>query len=203
MARAASTLLDTCVNGVKHQGGRIDNLGQLRRLSIAVFSYASHTRCAKPGYGPHAPPVEACDAIIDQMPADKREQIVGPSDEKPDIEVPQAYTDPTRGCEMVIRSEIGKEIPERTSWYEIWAAAVAVRNQCVLQGRSGQAMVYGKSFEAEDACLSPSKQITAGTAAEIWAYIWDTLGTEGNLMVQMLGGRKPPVTQQRDLITDS
>ncbi|KAL8922368.1 MAG: hypothetical protein Q9208_005221 [Pyrenodesmia sp. 3 TL-2023] len=119
----------------------VNSPGQLKRLSVSVFSYASYTRCAEPGYGPQAPPVEACDSIIDQMPADKQKRIFGPPGTKPDFEVPQAYTDPTGGCEMVIRTVIGKELAEMTSWYEIWAAAVSVRNECVLQGRSGQALV--------------------------------------------------------------
>lgn len=44
---------------------------------------------------------------------------------------------------LAVRSELYKEGTVTSSWYDIWAGAVAVRAMCVMQGRSGQVMDVG------------------------------------------------------------
>lgn len=44
---------------------------------------------------------------------------------------------------VVIRLELFKDKTVTSSWYDIWAAAVAVKQMCVAQGRSGQAVDVG------------------------------------------------------------
>ncbi|KAL9018100.1 MAG: hypothetical protein Q9185_004566 [Variospora sp. 1 TL-2023] len=82
------------------------------------------------------------------MPADTQRRVFGPPGFKADIQVPKAYTDPTGKCEMVIRPNLFKETPDRSSWYDLWAAAVAVRQQCVLARRAGQADNVGSSIDS-------------------------------------------------------
>lgn len=48
---------------------------------------------------------------------------------------------------MMVRLELGKETTVTSRWYDIWAAAIAIRQMCVLQGRSGQAIDIGMSFQ--------------------------------------------------------
>ncbi len=43
----------------------------------------------------------------------------------------------------MIRLELFKDKTVTSSWYDIWAAAVAVNQMCVVQGRSGQALDVG------------------------------------------------------------
>lgn len=43
----------------------------------------------------------------------------------------------------MIRLELFKDTTVTSSWYDIWAAAIAVRQLCVVQGRSGQALDVG------------------------------------------------------------
>ncbi|KAL9008468.1 MAG: hypothetical protein Q9173_006407 [Seirophora scorigena] len=148
IARAAWAVITSCVHGFKHEGGRADGLGTNKKLSVKVITYNSHVRCAAPGQY-HAPPLDACETIIDQMPADSQSRVFGPPGFHVDIEVPLAYTDPTKTCEMVIRPNLFKEAPDESTWYEIWAAAVAVRQQCVLPRRAGQADSVGEPSHDE------------------------------------------------------
>ena len=49
-------------------------------------------------------------------------------------------------CQLVIRPDLTKEIPDRTSWYDMWAAAIAVRTLCLEPRRAGQAIDIGKLY---------------------------------------------------------
>lgn len=67
----------------------------MKRLSVTVFSYEPHVRCAGPGQ-PAAPPLYACDTIIDQMPTDPTKRVFGPVGfPNVDIRIPVGYHDRT------------------------------------------------------------------------------------------------------------
>ncbi|KAL8638935.1 MAG: hypothetical protein Q9228_003958 [Teloschistes exilis] len=56
----------------------------------------------------------------------------------------------TNGCMLVVRADVYTPRPDKATWYDIWAAAVAVRQVCVLKGQAGQAMQLGTSFSNSD-----------------------------------------------------
>ncbi|KAL8733767.1 MAG: hypothetical protein Q9166_001961 [cf. Caloplaca sp. 2 TL-2023] len=142
ISRAAWATINTCVADYKH-GGRVDELGLLKRLSVHVSSYDPHVRCAPPG-SPPAPLPGECDNIIDQMETSKKLQDFAPQGTPHlDFVIPFALVEPNGACTIVIRQELFKETTVTTSWYDIWAAAIAVRQLCVVQGRSGQAIDLG------------------------------------------------------------
>ncbi|KAL9600252.1 MAG: hypothetical protein Q9219_003296 [cf. Caloplaca sp. 3 TL-2023] len=118
--------------------------GKSRRLSVKVFSYEPHVQCAvaQPRL---APPLGACDTVIDQIPANTQELVFGPLGfANVDVRTPLQYHDPDYGCELVVRSDVRKEIPDLSTWYDLWAAAVAVRTICVQSMRAGLAVDIGK-----------------------------------------------------------
>lgn len=51
----------------------------------------------------------------------------------------------TGNCLMVVQLDLRKQGPEQATWYDIWAAANAVSQMCVVQGRAGQAINIGMS----------------------------------------------------------
>lgn len=58
---------------------------------------------------------------------------------------------------MDIRPNLLKETPDKSSWYDLWAAAVAVRQQCVLARRAGQADNVGEFFSHDEWALGRMK----------------------------------------------
>ena len=50
---------------------------------------------------------------------------------------------PKRGCVLSVRLEIGVDRTVTASWYDIWAAAIALRQMCVVQRRSGAVVDVG------------------------------------------------------------
>ncbi|KAI4266502.1 MAG: hypothetical protein L6R38_008701 [Xanthoria sp. 2 TBL-2021] len=66
IAHAAWAIINTCVADYKHEGGRSDGVGLLKRLTVHVASYDPHVRCAPPR-SPPAPQAYDCNVIIDQM----------------------------------------------------------------------------------------------------------------------------------------
>ncbi|KAL8737253.1 MAG: hypothetical protein Q9181_001872 [Wetmoreana brouardii] len=81
---------------------------------------------------PPAPPTGDCDIILNTMSTNVDAKLFGPPGSQSDIIEPIALLD-----------HLFKQDPEKTSWYDIWAAATAVRQICVVQGRAGQAIDLG------------------------------------------------------------
>lgn len=51
----------------------------------------------------------------------------------------------TNGCMLVVRADVYTPRPDKATWYNIWAAATAVRKLCVMKGQAGQAVEMGTS----------------------------------------------------------
>ena len=53
---------------------------------------------------------------------------------------------PRRGCVLSVRLEPGVDKTVTASWYDIWAAAIAVQQICVARGRSGATVDVGMLY---------------------------------------------------------
>ncbi|KAL9585544.1 MAG: hypothetical protein Q9212_001469 [Teloschistes hypoglaucus] len=144
LARAAFSIVEGCVSNAElgRVGGEVLGLGQYKRLSISVSAYAPEVQCAPPG-APVAPPTAACDSVLSVMSASRNEKTFGPWRSSSDVDLPASIKDPTNGCMLVVRADVYTPRPDKATWYDIWAAAVAVRQMCVLKGRAGQSVRMG------------------------------------------------------------
>ncbi|CAL8583722.1 hypothetical protein XPA_009341 [Xanthoria parietina] len=102
----------------------------------------------------------------------------------------------------MIRLELFKDKTVTSSWYDIWAAAVAVNQMCVVQGRSGQALDVGppthqfswsknRSHDASvflDQAREPMHDVQEKANIK-------TIGWPANLLVQMVSGGRNPVAE--------
>ncbi|KAI4197501.1 MAG: hypothetical protein LQ350_005878 [Teloschistes chrysophthalmus] len=144
LARAAFSIVENCVSSVElgRVGGEVRGLGQHKRLSISVKVYNPRVRCA-PVQAPVAPPTVDCDSILSVMPTSHDEETFGPSRTSSDVDLPASIKNPTNGCMLVVRADVYTPRPDKATWYDIWAAAVAVRQICVVKGHAGQSIGLG------------------------------------------------------------
>lgn len=108
------------------------------------------------------PVTEACATILSTMQATEEKLIFGPAGASGVQEVlPRLLTDrkkrlsikryfspsylyfkATGRCSLYIRYTPG--FSDRASWYDLWAAAVAVDGMCARSGKTGKAYLLGK-----------------------------------------------------------
>lgn len=83
-----------------------------------------------------------------------------------------------------------------SSWYDIWAGAIAVKQMCVAQGRSGQVIDVGMLLLLIKLWrwLSSANRLTPMHNVQEKANI-KTIGWPANLLVQMVSGGRKPVAQ--------
>ncbi|KAF6217990.1 hypothetical protein HO133_006402 [Letharia lupina] len=136
--RAAFMLLTTCFADGRTEGGIAGNLGPgVLSLGLIMTSNRQIVQCT----GPTGPPRDSCYSIIATMPALKEQQLFSRSPGgHVNVRIPDSFESQDGRC-IVTLDTIGRE--DIATWYEVWAAVMAVDDMCMRFGRVGKAMEIG------------------------------------------------------------
>ena len=138
ISQSAGLLVETCVSfrtrtGIqKRLGGIIIGVGTLENLVVTVESYEPHVFCLDT---PNFNDDSRCSAVVDTIPVSWRLFDF--------YEAGETYTEPEGKCTGRLRLNDGSGT-EKSSFHDIWAAAVAVNKMCVQRGLAGVAFGIGK-----------------------------------------------------------
>lgn len=143
---AAVAVLATCVGGTGiNTGGLAIDIGGDNNLGVALVPYEPHVQCIDGSIGPPGstvPPLKSCNAIVGLMFATKDVTSFGKAGSGAAKIVPGMDSSPDRLCVL----EVDTTGPvEDVSWYDIWAAAVAVTGMCIRIGKTGKATDLGEN----------------------------------------------------------
>lgn len=146
VSQAAVAVLGTCVVGTGlNKGGLAIDIGGDNNLGVALASYEPHVQCVDGSIGPPGstvPPLKSCDAVVGLMFATKDIMSFGKVGSGASNIVPGRDASPDHLCAL----EVDTTGPvENVSWYDIWAAAVAVNGMCVRSGKTGKATGLGEN----------------------------------------------------------
>ncbi|CAD6588144.1 MAG: hypothetical protein ASARMPRED_003407 [Alectoria sarmentosa] len=149
---AGEIMQTQCVeSGPPPFGGQASNMGKASSAHIGVEeNFLVTVRSNRPPLikcreaAPAQEPVsEACASILNTMNATEEKVIFGPAGASGVQEVlPQVLTEPTGRCILVISNASG--FRDSASWYDLWAAAVALDGMCARGGKAGKAFSLGK-----------------------------------------------------------
>lgn len=128
---------------------------------MTIKPYSPHLECESTSSGPTG----ACQGTLNKMEASRWPQSFGRAGD-PDVQVALPVTVVDGKCDVcpslfvgdfleltsvlddnicaVTVAAIGK--PVTTSWYDLWADAVALRGVCVARGKWGSSIVGGESI---------------------------------------------------------
>lgn len=147
--QAANSIIQKCVSQPVAQGGTVTDVGVEGLLSVTVSSYdSSSIRCMDPpATRPTVvPPYGSCNSVLEAMTWDERVMTFG---DRPSpigalvVLLPKTFRSPDNQC--VLRIAMNAPGYEITSWSNIWAAAVAVQEMCIKQGKVGGSKINGLS----------------------------------------------------------
>lgn len=123
-------------------GGQATNLGLERNFVMTLRSYVPPFIKCRESPPAQQPVTEACATILSTMQATEERVVFGPASTSDVQEVlPRMLTEPTGKCTIYIANISG--FSDRASWYDLWAAAVALDGMCARSGKTGQAYVLG------------------------------------------------------------
>ncbi|CAL8574451.1 hypothetical protein XPA_000410 [Xanthoria parietina] len=144
LKEAGEEMSEVCLEyKAKPEGAIATNIGVDGRLSLTIRSYIPTVSCRGPLllYGS-----QYIDQLLRRMPAESTRTDFGRRG-VPGVRVvlPLRYNsvDPILRAQLVATVDLTNTDREKASWYDIWAATVAIGGMCVQQGKGGTASWLG------------------------------------------------------------
>lgn len=144
-------------------------------MGVVLAPYEPHVQCVDGSIGPPGstvPPLKSCDAVVALMFTSKDITSFGKSGSgarnivpgRDACKAPYAVNGILAFADRVMAApdqlcvlEVDTTGPvENVSWYDIWAAVVAVNGMCVREGKTGKATGLGELRPCHQTCPSLS-----------------------------------------------
>lgn len=147
VSEAAKGVLDHCVD-LQGKGGAASRFSRRGLLVVVITAYEPKAVCEPyPEVIPFAP---FCENVLQTMPARRQKDTFAFSKDRQESVrshvLPRTFFFPEIGPSCALNVSKGRQfLLDKTSWFDIWAAAVEVFTKCIRNGMTGSVHELGEN----------------------------------------------------------